>query len=224
MSLGDRYSALLDKCVGSLTTWQNFIHENLEGRDKEIERAKLQEIVKEYCIIDINHDRSVKAITLLEEALTDASQTYNVDTIYAEKLSEQETGDPTDNEIWRQLFNNDLSIQEVKFKKRKDRAQYEEVDDSLLCSSAFTAPTDPITKLIIRKPVRNKKCKHVYDHSIYDYIRQSRNKAKCPYMGCKNNRLIPDDLQEDRQLEEQITQYLATQESQQSTDDDDDSD
>lgn len=220
MALNERYSAILDKCIGSLTTWKKFIEENLRGSDKDTEIAKLKSLAQEYCTVDGNHKRSENAIQTVEECITDPAQIYNVDALFKEKLEGQPIEDPTLNEIWGQLFQNDLSIQEIMPKKKKDHTQFEEIDDSLLCSSSFSAPVDPISKTIIRKPVRNKKCKHVYDSSsIYDYIRQSRNKARCPYVGCKNNKLVTSDFQEDRQLEEKITQYLATQENEASDDD-----
>jgi len=225
MSLSDRYSTILDKCVGSLATWKNFINENMEGSDKDTQMAKLQQIAEEYCLIDENHKRSENAIKSVDEAITNPLENYSIDELYNKKLEEQPNNDPTTNEIWEQLFNNNASIQEIIPKKKKDKTQYEAVDDSLLCSSSFTAPVDPITKTIIRKPIRNKKCKHVYDNqSIYDYIRQSKNKAKCPYMGCKNNKLVVGDLQEDAQLEEKITQYLQSQANEEDSEDDDDSD
>ncbi|XP_050309026.1 E3 SUMO-protein ligase NSE2-like [Anthonomus grandis grandis] len=220
MSLHDRYTILLDKCVSSLTTWKNLINETLEDGDLETETVRIKEMAKEYCIIDNNHKKSENAIKALEDHMSDPSQSYDIDDLYSQKFMEQPDKDPTENEIWRQLFCDDLSIQEVKMiNKNKTASQYEQVDDSLLCSTSFAPPVDPISKTIIRKPIRNKRCNHVYDkNSIYDYIRQSKNKAKCPYMGCRNNKLLVQHLVEDGSLEEQISQFLANH---QSSDEDD---
>lgn len=221
MALSERYSATLDKCLGSLTTWKNFINENLESSDKSAETAKLQVITQEYCIINDNHKRSENAIEMIEQITTDAAQNYNIDVMFNDKLSEQPVEDPTSSEIWEQIISNNISVQEIRPKKKKESTQYEEIDDSLLCSSSFSAPLDPISKKLVHRPVRNIKCKHIYDKdSIYAYVRQSKRKAKCPYVGCKNNHLVVSDLQDDAQLEERITQYLASQENEGESDED----
>ncbi|XP_066258475.1 E3 SUMO-protein ligase NSE2-like [Euwallacea similis] len=212
MSLNDRYSTLLDKCVNSLTTWKNFINENLEDPDKKTETAKLKEIAQKYCIIDDNYQKCKKVITLVEEIVSDPSQDYVIDELYQQKLSTQTETIHTDHEIWDQLFHNTCSILEVVPENRQNNNTYEDIGDSLMCSTSFTLPVDPISKRVIRKPLRNIKCKHVYDsETIYDYIRQSKKRAMCPYVGCKNNKLTPADLKEDKQLETQILQHLTAQ-------------
>lgn len=225
MSLSDRYTVLLDKCANSLTTWKTLIDEHLEDPNKAAELQKIDSITKEYCRIDDNHQRSEKALALLKESVSDHRENQSIDDLFQKLLAEQDVHEPTEHELWRQLFANDMSIQEVVPKKKKDKTEYETVDDSLMCSSSFSAPVDPITKVVIRKPMRNLKCKHIYDsQSIYDYIRQSKSKAKCPYVGCQNNRLRPTDLVADDRLEQQISQHLASQESQSSDSESDDTD
>ncbi|XP_066145636.1 E3 SUMO-protein ligase NSE2-like [Euwallacea fornicatus] len=212
MSLHDRYSIFLDKCVNSLTTWKNFINENLEDPEKEVEVAKLKEIAQKFCTIDNKYQNSKKAIILVEETISDPSQDYLIDELYQQKLSTQSETVHTDHEIWDQLFHNNCSILEVVPKNSQEDSTYEDIGDSLMCSTSFTLPLDPIRKGVIRKPLRNIKCKHIYDsETIYDYIRQSKKKAMCPYIGCKNNKLTPADLQEDLLLEKQILRHIATQ-------------
>ena len=46
---------------------------------------------------------------------------------------------------------------------------------------------DPITKKEIVDPVRNKKCKHIYEKStmnhMIDRARENNKPVRCPYMG-----------------------------------------
>lgn len=70
-------------------------------------------------------------------------------------------------------------------------------------------PIDPFTQKEIEIPVRNVRCKHVYDKSgILNYINQKagQNKsAKCPTIGCLNkSKLTFNDLVEDLELKEKI--------------------
>lgn len=222
MLFNERYASILDKCVTSLTTWKTFIQENLKEQEYDVETTKLQDITRRYCEIDNNFQRAVETIKLVENAVSDPSQNYNIDAMYQENLLKQDIQDPTSNEIWQQICCDDVTVRVIKPKKQKNNEHYEEINDSVMCSSAFSAPIDPISKGVIQKPLRNRKCRHVYDsQSIYDYIRQSGRKARCPYVGCKNNSLAPDDLLVDSQLEQQISQFLAQQETESSGSDED---
>ncbi|XP_060522136.1 E3 SUMO-protein ligase NSE2-like [Cylas formicarius] len=219
MALNERYYALLGKCVGSLNTWKKCVS-RLEGIEKNEEMQKLEKLGKEYCVIDNNHKKIENVFKDLEGCINEPGQDYDIDAMFESKLGEQPDIEIRDNEIWGEIFKNRASVQEIKPKKKVDKANYKQVqDDSLLCSDAFSAPIDPISKIIIKKPVRNQICKHIYDMtSILQYIRQSRNKAKCPYIGCNNNTLTNRDLINDTELEEKISQYLSSQEQQEDSD------
>ncbi|XP_030750494.1 E3 SUMO-protein ligase NSE2-like [Sitophilus oryzae] len=220
MALKERYSVALNKCLRSLSSWKNVISDNLDTSTKQVEMQKFQDLLKEYCLIDNDFKKSEQAISLVEDKLGKIENLEDIDKVFQEKLSEQPDEEVTSSEIWQEYFLEDLSVQELKQKKKKDKAVYEEVgDDSVLCSSSFTPPIDPISKTVIRNPVKNKNCKHIYESdSIYQYMRQSKRKARCPYVGCKNNKLDGSDLTEDKELEEKISQYIA--QSQDSSDGD----
>lgn len=62
---------------------------------------------------------------------------------------------------------------------------------------------DPLTKQLIKNPVRNIFCNHVYEEtSIQDAIKL---KVRCPYMGCSNKQIIAiTHVKADEQLRMQI--------------------
>uniref|UniRef100_A0A0N7ZAP5 E3 SUMO-protein ligase NSE2 n=1 Tax=Scylla olivacea TaxID=85551 RepID=A0A0N7ZAP5_SCYOL len=72
------------------------------------------------------------------------------------------------------------------------------------CSNNFL---DPISKKRMTDPVRNKTCGHVYDRgSIASMISKSKNKFKCPAIGCANRKPIKlSDLKEAPDVKRQLT-------------------
>ncbi|XP_063874547.1 E3 SUMO-protein ligase NSE2-like [Scylla paramamosain] len=72
------------------------------------------------------------------------------------------------------------------------------------CSNNFL---DPISKKRMTDPVRNKICDHVYDRgSITSMISKSKNKFKCPAIGCANRKPIKvSDLKEAPDVKRQLT-------------------
>lgn len=56
--------------------------------------------------------------------------------------------------------------------------------------SGETVSIDPITKKPIEHPVRNKKCKHIYDKSSFLTFIRSGNNPRCPTMGCANRVIL----------------------------------
>ncbi|KAL4226175.1 hypothetical protein ACF0H5_014161 [Mactra antiquata] len=64
----------------------------------------------------------------------------------------------------------------------------------------------PYTGMQMVKPVTNKHCGHNYDKDgILQYIKQRKNKAKCPLGGCSNDKPIePIDLEENKDLKRYI--------------------
>lgn len=72
--------------------------------------------------------------------------------------------------------------------------------DGMVMQSQTQITTDPISKRPISDPVRNKICKHIYDkQSIMDAIKVN-SRLRCPYVGCNNRKVDPNDLEEDREL------------------------
>ena len=64
---------------------------------------------------------------------------------------------------------------------------------------------DPITKKEIEEPVRNVKCKHIYEEAtIYNMMEQARKSKKpvrCPYIGCSEKDFKKADLVKEEKME-----------------------
>ncbi|KAF7266578.1 hypothetical protein GWI33_020086 [Rhynchophorus ferrugineus] len=221
MASTERYNRALEKCLRSITTWKNMINDYVDDSDKSAEVDKLQNSIKSYCLIDNDYKKTQEVIELISHNLKDIEKIEDIDAILQEKINEQSMDDFTSSEIWDRFNSNDVFVRSTKPKEQNLSLNYEAVDDSILCSNTFTPPIDPITKTVIKKPVKNKICGHIYDHnSIYDYLRQSKNKAKCPYIGCKNNKLRGGDFNEDNILKQRIEQYIYNKTNNSSDDED----
>lgn len=70
---------------------------------------------------------------------------------------------------------------------------------------------DPLTKQLIKNPVRNIFCNHVYEEtSILEAI---KSKVRCPYMGCSNKQVLKNThLKLDEQLRNIINEAQNQQE------------
>ncbi|KAJ8915127.1 hypothetical protein NQ315_000379 [Exocentrus adspersus] len=227
MTLQERREQYLERCIESLKSWKDLIAEHLDDDDSTPELLKLKETTKGYCDLDHDYKKSLRALEQVEELLdkTEGRSGDEVEQLYKEKLKEDSTTvEYTDSDIWQNVFEGITDVMEVKQKKKKLRDnQFDELEDSMFCSNVFTPPVDPISKAVIREPVRSKKCKHVYERSmIIDYIKQQKRKAKCPYIGCSNRLLQVTDLVDDSNLQSQITQYLEAQDSEDEDTEEDD--
>ncbi|KAH8295784.1 hypothetical protein KR018_008913 [Drosophila ironensis] len=71
---------------------------------------------------------------------------------------------------------------------------------------------DPWTKTLMRNPVRNKKCGHIYDRDSVMATIKDNLSISCPYMGCLNSAYIhPADLVEDSEAREKILQHIRNE-------------
>ena len=57
----------------------------------------------------------------------------------------------------------------------------------------------PISKLEMKKPVRNSACGHVYDKASIEHILRQRPGSICPVVGCPDRMpILKDQLKEDK--------------------------
>ncbi|XP_037710768.1 E3 SUMO-protein ligase NSE2-like [Drosophila subpulchrella] len=88
------------------------------------------------------------------------------------------------------------------------------------CINAFS-PYDPWTKALIRNPVRNKMCGHIYDREYVIGLIKNNIGIRCPVAGCANTVYIhPAHLIEDEAVRQKI-RLQVMQDMQSDTDDDD---
>ncbi|XP_023017339.1 uncharacterized protein [Leptinotarsa decemlineata] len=228
MAIRERLDATLERCIKSIDTWQQLITENFEDeQEKNEEQEKLKNCVKMYCEVDQLIKKTDDALEKVDNELNEkeATGSEDINKMFQDFFENEPTSSSqnyANSRIWKSVFGRMSDVMEVKQKKKKiDDTHFEELSDSMMCSNVFTPPIDPITKTVVRNPYKNKRCKHVYEHgTIVGYIKQLKSKAKCPYIGCNNNQLRVTDLVADTSLQSQITEYLETQEAEESDDDD----
>ncbi|KAJ6225343.1 hypothetical protein RDWZM_003888 [Blomia tropicalis] len=83
-------------------------------------------------------------------------------------------------------------------------------------STQFQIPIDPFMKIPISIPVRNMKCKHVYDKEQFFKIFESRPRnsmIKCPVSGCVNKKVSIEDVEEDVELRSKIEKFKQENDS-----------
>lgn len=217
MDLRGRELKIKEKCLQSLSDWKKMILDNLEDADRIEEIKRLQNIVSDYCIIDRDCAKNRKTLESLKQKIAardEEDKELDLDSMYKEytNIAEPSSESFEDDDIWQEILGDGIVVEVMKKKSNVQVSTFEELGDSLLLSNVFSPPIDPISKMVIRNPYKNRRCKHVYEQStIFNYITQLKGKAKCPYIGCNNNQLNMKDLREDRDLQSQITEHLLTQ-------------
>uniref|UniRef100_A0A6P4FBQ3 E3 SUMO-protein ligase NSE2 n=1 Tax=Drosophila rhopaloa TaxID=1041015 RepID=A0A6P4FBQ3_DRORH len=71
------------------------------------------------------------------------------------------------------------------------------------------SPYDPWTKALIKNPVRNKVCGHIYDRDYVHSLIKDNIGIRCPVAGCANRAYInPGHLIEDAQIRHKMRQVM----------------
>ena len=81
----------------------------------------------------------------------------------------------------------------------EDEPQTEDIDDDLAMTQTEINTVCPISKVEMKKPVRNSACGHVYDKASIEHILRQRPGSICPVVGCPNKMSVQkDQLKEDK--------------------------
>lgn len=174
-----------------------------------------------------------------ETAVTQAflcSSIENFDNEFATTLagSKELLGDPKETNRYKAFSGDVEDLQAVSNQSQAIPSQANPetsqsvMEDGMMVQDVLIVTIDPITKSMIKNPVRNKKCKHVYDKSsIVDAI-QLKGLARCPYVGCSNKNVKLADLVEDREMKQKLMamhpEHFTNQTMIMELDDDDDDD
>ncbi len=75
-----------------------------------------------------------------------------------------------------------------------DEPQTEDIDDDLEMTQTEINTVCPISKVEMKKPVRNSACGHVYDKASIEHILRQRPGSICPVVGCPNKMSVQRDL------------------------------
>ena len=86
--------------------------------------------------------------------------------------------------------------------RKSTRSNVTSNDLEVLENESESVLIDPISKKPIEHPVRNKRCKHIYDKSSILKFITSMSNPRCPNMGCVNKTTLTRDSIEDVSLDE----------------------
>ncbi|KAH8291904.1 hypothetical protein KR054_002041 [Drosophila jambulina] len=101
------------------------------------------------------------------------------------------------------------------------------VEDDLDAGGEIFSMYDPWSKALMRNPVRNTHCRHLYDRdSVYAVIKDNIG-IRCPVLGCANNKYIqPGHLVRDPKVQKiiraRIAEEAAREQEASSSEDEDD--
>ncbi|KAH8343661.1 hypothetical protein KR059_003332 [Drosophila kikkawai] len=84
------------------------------------------------------------------------------------------------------------------------------VEDDMEAGGEIFSLYDPWSKALMRNPVRNTHCRHLYDRdSVYAVIKDNIG-IRCPVLGCANNKYIqPGHLVPDLKVQEMVRARIA---------------
>lgn len=72
------------------------------------------------------------------------------------------------------------------------------------------ATTDPFTRRLLRNPLVNSLCNHVYEKDTIFELLENNRRVKCPVVGCVNRSYITEaHLLEDINIQEQIRNQVS---------------
>lgn len=198
----DDQRELFNTCVDILDDCLNFVNKYATEEDKARHTEYLKSVVcKDYCNIDLGVEKSVDALKKVEDKINALKVTSEVDVqeMYKECLRKVGEEEYLRHPVWYRISKAEQnSIEEVEQDEMETAPAntFVRLEDSLLCSQTTTQTLDPLTKLPIKKACRNKKCGHLYEYeTIMVYLKSKRKVRKCPYMGCGNNKILPQDIE-----------------------------
>lgn len=109
---------------------------------------------------------------------------------------------------YKDFMANARSILRVQNEDEND-SRSDEDEEMVQIDEAIT-DMDPITKRPLEVPVRNTRCKHVYEKSAIEQMIKTNPRTRCPVMGCPADQYITlQDLKEDKLLRQRLMQRRA---------------
>nr|XP_022907910.1 E3 SUMO-protein ligase NSE2-like [Onthophagus taurus] len=188
---------LMEMCVNALKICAKTVNENLEGDEKDNFLSELEDDCCHYIMEDIKNKCCKQALSLtIPEMESQENEGFDINNFY-DKAFNDLIGTTKTN------FNEHDFMKDFR-RTVGDTRKRIEIDESLIDATQFHVPVDPITKLSIRNPWRNKICQHIFDKdTIYSYL-DSKKSIKCPYIGCTNTKLCLNDMVLDQELLQKI--------------------
>lgn len=168
---------------------------------------KIGNFTKHVQNLDKLEDEFAKEKAAIETIACDSLADF--DKKYKELLLEHQANNAPQNDRF-ETFSKELDdIRAAKELPDTSQSQMEQsvindVDGELTMQSAPFVTMDPITKKLIKNPVRNKNCNHVYDKEGIEEAIKMNSRLRCPYVGCNVRNVNREDLIEDRELKRKL--------------------
>lgn len=212
--MDEELAVLRQQCVDGLRNSADYVLKYLDDEEKNHEINKLKTYVQSYCYLaKLSNLKEVKEFITVQD---DDICNYEDFEVFLEDQERRLNLNHNNHAYMKNFMDNIKSHQAAS-------STYDDPEIEIVQSNA--TQIDPITKLPIRMPVKNKFCGHIYDMtSISEYMRM-KNRARCPYVGCRN--IVPIvaknlvTLDSHISQNENFTQQMETQDYDDSQDSDD---
>ena len=174
------------------------VMEELEGAEQGEATDTLRNIVEGYVMDSQEQEVNNNVLRTLKNKLAGMEMTDWPDDIEEEfnRMKRENTNNNVQKNVqdhpWIKELGSILNNEE-------DEPQTEDIDDDLAMTQTEINTVCPISKVEMKKPVRNSACGHVYDKASIEHILRQRPGSICPVVGCPNKMSVQrDQLKEDK--------------------------
>ena len=174
------------------------VMEELEGAEQGEATDTLWHIVEGYVMDSQEQEVNNNVLRTLKNKLAGMEMTEWPDDIEEEfnRMKRENTNNNVQKNVqdhpWIKELGKILNDEE-------DEPQTEDIDDDLTMTQTEINTVCPISKVEMKKPVRNSACGHVYDKASIEHILRQRPGSICPVVGCPNKMSVQkDQLKEDK--------------------------
>ena len=174
------------------------VMEELEGAEQGEATDTLRNIVEGYVMDSQEQEVNNNVLRTLKNKLAGMEMTDWPDDIEEEfnRMKRENTNNNVQKNVqdhpWIKELGSILNDEE-------DEPQTEDIDDDLEMTQTEINTVCPISKVEMKKPVRNSACGHVYDKASIEHILRQRPGSICPVVGCPNKMSVQrDQLKEDK--------------------------
>ena len=174
------------------------VMDELEGAEQGEATDTLRNIVEGYVMDSQEQEVNNNVLRTLKNKLAGMEMTDWPDDIEEEfnRMKRENTNNNVQKDVqdhpWIKELGSILNDEE-------DEPQTEDIDDDLEMTQTEINTVCPISKVEMKKPVRNSACGHVYDKASIEHILRQRPGSICPVVGCPNKMSVQrDQLKEDK--------------------------
>jgi len=186
---------------GSPSDWKRFSHALPQHMTQLIQ---LNHTINESIVASVHTDNYIRQLNAGSDDSDDQTLiNTNISDIFDEKLQQTSAQRDTNHED----DDNYKKLMEVLNEFNADSMDNGSDDEDMIISDTQQnqIPIDPFSKQEISRPVKNKKCGHIYDREQLRLVLESRvgsgghpPSVRCPTVGCNNKSVTLGDVVDDR--------------------------